>query len=255
EEAERGGQVDGDIVHAGLDAHGAGAVHQEAVGRGQHHLEEDEEVEEVARQESAVEAHQQELEQRVEMRASGVPAGKREDERRYGEDRRQDEHQRRKPINHQHDAEGGRPVAQQIDALEAFMSVARQPEQADGDGDKRQAGDNADHCLHDALTLVEEQQQCARDKRNDDRRDDEVLLPTAHFDCSLPSTWSVPVRPRAASSTTRKSAVVAKPMTMAVSTSACGTGSVTVEMSTPSSSRGAALDFTPPTAKLKRFTA
>ena len=42
---------------------------------------------------------------------------------------------------------------------------------------------------------------------------------------SLPSTWSVPVRPREAISTTRKSAVVAKLMTMAVSTSACGTGS------------------------------
>ena len=42
---------------------------------------------------------------------------------------------------------------------------------------------------------------------------------------SRPSTWSVPVRPRDASSTTRNSAVVAKLMTMAVRTSACGSGS------------------------------
>ena len=42
---------------------------------------------------------------------------------------------------------------------------------------------------------------------------------------SVPSTWSVPVRPREAIITTRKSAVVAKPMTMAVRTSAWGTGS------------------------------
>ncbi len=40
-----------------------------------------------------------------------------------------------------------------------------------------------------------------------------------------PSTWSVPDMPRDASSTTRNSAVIAKPITMAVSVSAWGMGS------------------------------
>ena len=53
----------------------------------------------------------------------------------------------------------------------------------------------------------------------------EVLRIRVHRSGSFPSTWSVPVRPREASRTTRKSAVVAKLMTIAVSTSACGTGS------------------------------
>ena len=52
-----------------------------------------------------------------------------------------------------------------------------------------------------------------------------VLGCGAHSPGSLPSTWSVPVSPRETISTTRKSAVVAKLMTIAVSTSACGTGS------------------------------
>ena len=47
-----------------------------------------------------------------------------------------------------------------------------------------------------------------------------------HGRSSSPSTWSPPDRPRSASSTTRNSAVVAKPMTMAVSTSDCGSGSL-----------------------------
>ena len=57
------------------------------------------------------------------------------------------------------------------------------------------------------------------------------------FGVYLPGNWPVPfgislvldrlsARPRSASSTTRNSAVVAKPMTMAVSTRDCGSGSV-----------------------------
>ena len=42
-------------------------VQQQAVGRGQQHLEEHEQVEQVAGQEGAVQAHQQELEQGMEM--------------------------------------------------------------------------------------------------------------------------------------------------------------------------------------------
>ena len=71
--------------------------------------------------------------------------------------------------------------------------------------------------------IVIKQHQRAGDEGDQDRGDDQVL---AHG-CSLsrPSTWSVPVNPREAISTTRNSAVVAKLMTMAVRTSAWGSGS------------------------------
>ena len=66
----------------------------------------------------------------------------------------------------------------------------------------------------------------------------------AHSSGSRPSTWSVPVSPRAASSTTSSSAVVAKLMTIAVSTSACGSGSA----KRAGSSRRAGLDDRRPPA-------
>src|SRR5690606_30681124 len=47
----------------------------------------------------------------------------------------------------------------------------------------------------------------------------------AHSDDSLPSTWSVRVIPREPSISTKYSAVVAKPITIAVSTRAWGKGS------------------------------
>ena len=66
--------------------------------------------------------------------------------------------------------------------------------------------------------LVQRHHDRADDQRQGDRRDGEVLLPTVHCR-GRPSTWSPRVRPRAASMTTRKSAVVAKPMTIAVTSS------------------------------------
>ena len=74
QEEQRRGEVDGDVVQARPDPRAARAVQQQAVGRRQQHLEEDEQVEEVAGQEGAVQPHQQELEQAVEMRARAVPA-------------------------------------------------------------------------------------------------------------------------------------------------------------------------------------
>ena len=79
QEQQRGGQVDHDVVQPGLDARGARAVQHQPVGGGQQHLEEDEQVEQIAGQERAVQAHQQELEQRMEMRARAMPARERED--------------------------------------------------------------------------------------------------------------------------------------------------------------------------------
>ena len=105
-----------DVVQPGLDPRRARAVQHQAVGRGQQHLEEDEQVEQIAGQEGAVQAHQQELEQRMEMRARAMPAREREHERGERQDAGQQQHQRRQPVEHQHDAERRRPVAEPIDA-------------------------------------------------------------------------------------------------------------------------------------------
>src|SRR3546814_4051210 len=61
--------VDGDVVHAGLDAGDPRAVQHQPVGGRQRHLEEDEEVEQVTSEERAVQPDQQELEQRVKIHA------------------------------------------------------------------------------------------------------------------------------------------------------------------------------------------
>ncbi len=69
QEQRRRCQVDGDVVQPGLDPRRPRAVQQQAVGRGQHDLEEDEQVEQVAGEEGAVQPHDLDLEQRLEMRA------------------------------------------------------------------------------------------------------------------------------------------------------------------------------------------
>ena len=53
----------------------AGAVQRQAVGRGQQHLEEHEQVEQVVGEKGAVDPHQQDLEQRVEMPSLAIRAG------------------------------------------------------------------------------------------------------------------------------------------------------------------------------------
>jgi hypothetical protein len=91
-------------------------MQQQAVGSRQQHLEEHEQVEEVAREEGAVQAHQLDLEERMEMHADPVPAGHGKDEGRRGHDRGEQQHGRRQPVQHQHDAERRGPVGRQIDA-------------------------------------------------------------------------------------------------------------------------------------------
>src|SRR5690606_4504343 len=74
--------------------------------------------------------------------------------------------------------------------------------------------------------FVDGQQQGAAPERQQVRCDHQVRDPRQPpWSCSLPSTWSEPVIARAPIINTRYSAVVAKPMTMAVSTSAWGKGS------------------------------
>src|SRR5699024_11166803 len=75
------------------------------------------------------------------------------------------------------------------------------------------------------LGIAQQQHAGPRHQGNGYRQNGQMCFQAGHESGSTPSTWSVPDRPRAASRTTRNSARVAKPMTMAVSTSACGRGS------------------------------
>src|SRR5690606_1531976 len=94
-------------------------------------------------------------------------------------------------------------------------------------------------------------------QRNDDGEDGKMMQQETQDSDSRPSTWSVPVRPREASRTTRNNAVVAKPMTMAVSASACGSGSAYQEGSwaAAGSTTGGRPEASRPMPKMKRFTA
>ena len=62
QENQRGDQIDHDVMQAGTHARAAGSMQQQPVGGGKHDLEKDEEVEQVAGEEAAIEAHEQELE-------------------------------------------------------------------------------------------------------------------------------------------------------------------------------------------------
>ena len=149
-----------------------------------------------------------------------VPPREGKDQRREGKRGRQRQHHRRQAVEHQHDGEGRRPVAEQIDRDPTLAAVG-DPKRRDRHAtSSTTTADDRRRGLQPALPIVEEKQQRAGDQRDQDRRNNEVLGRRGHRSGSLPSTWSVPVRPREASSTTRKSAVVAKLMTIAVRTSA-----------------------------------
>src|SRR5690606_36386071 len=138
-----------------------------------------------------------------------------------------------------------------FDGADGVTDERHLDEQQPRNGSERE--DAVDH----APSLASQDHQRARDERDDDRRDDEMIGPGAHSSRSRPSTWSVPARPRSASSRTRKRAVVAKLMTIAVSTRACGTGSACCARSpaTPRSSTGKAPARRPPVEKMKMLTA
>ena len=231
QEQQRSDQVDGDVVQPGTHPLAAPAVQQQAVAGRQQHLEEDEQVEQVGRQEGAVQPHQLQLEQHVEVHARVLPARQGVEQRGQADAAGQHRHQRRQPVGHQHDAEGHRPVARQVDAEgRRRLAPGHAQQQADRDRQPERRRQHVDHRLQAAPALAQQQHQRRRGQRQQHGGHQQVFgqrAQRAHHGCSsCPSTWSPPDRPRSASSTTRNSAVVAKPMTMAVSTSDCGSGSV-----------------------------
>ncbi len=89
-------------------------MQEQSVGGGQHHFEEDEEIEEVAREKGAVEACKEELEQRMEVMSRRVPARHRIGLRGECKSTRQAQHQSRQAIQNEDDAKGGGPVAELV---------------------------------------------------------------------------------------------------------------------------------------------
>src|SRR6185295_18877819 len=137
------------------------------------------------------------------------------------------------------------------------FSGVRHREERDRNADKRKGRPHADGGLQPAAHLSQEKHGSAGHERQHHRRDHQVIAHAAHGCGSPPSTWSVPVTPRDASNTTRKSAVVAKLMTIAVRTSACVSGSAYCDGSPGARvvSTGGAPVRRRPIATMKRLTA
>ena len=217
-----------DVVQARAHARRAAAVQQQPVRGGEQHLEEDEQVEQVAGEEGAVQAHELQLEQRMEVHAGPVPAGEREEQRREADGGGEHQHQRGEPVEREDDAERRRPVAGQVDARRSGRATSTRSSRTIATA-RPSSVEATLSTARAAVPLLAEHEQHGRRRAaaaaparaaGGDRRQ------RRHGRSSSPSTWSVSVRPRSASSTTRNSAVVAKLMTIAVSTSACGIGSV-----------------------------
>ena len=246
QEQRRGHQVDGDVVQPGLHPCAPGAMQHQAVGRRQHDLEEHKQVEQVGREEGPTQAHQLELEQRVVVHTSAVPAGAGEQDGRQPGQAGEHQHHGREPVQRQHNTKGCDPVARQVDpdggrgfGLFDPQQQCHRDHQAEG------GGANVQPHLGFAFFFAQQQHQPAGQHGQQDGGQQQVghqglgqpghRVPPGGASAvsgaamasasSAPSTWSVPDRPRDAIITTRNSAVMAKPITMAVSTRAWGMGS------------------------------
>src|SRR5690606_8308481 len=166
--------------------------------------------------------------QGLEAWAGPVPARECIDEGGQGDHRGQHDHEIGKPIRDQDDAERSGPVPNQVSACGRLPSGS----DANGLSDQHYRNDQVrdqsrerDGVFRDPSPLVEQQQQAAGHQGQQYGSDDQMVQPAARHGLSSPSTLSVPVKPCAAISTTSKSAVMAKEITMAVSTRAWGRGS------------------------------
>jgi hypothetical protein len=185
EEEERGArEVHHDILEPRPHPLAPTRMDHQAVGGDKQHLEEDEEVEDVARQERAVDPHELELEQGVEVPAPRVPAGRdRVDQHDQREKRRQKHHQRRQPVEHEHDPEGRGPVAEAVEMRLPARGHDRQP---DGDGEKRNCPGERRRPRERHVVAHDEGEERGEERGQDDRRDD----PVAHGAGSSPRASS-----------------------------------------------------------------
>ena len=147
------------------------------------------------------------------------------------------QHHGAESIQSQTDAKRCSPVAGQIDAHGIGLLVAPK-QQRHGDQQPQGGREDIERGFCALVLFTEQQHQRRRQHGQHNRRQQQVghaqmgkgKQQVGHgISCAsrarIPSTWSVPDIPREASSTTKNNAVMAKPMTMAVSTSAWGRGS------------------------------
>ena len=207
------------------------AIEQQGVGGGQQHLEEHEQVEEIRGQERAVEPGQLEQQQGVEATAAFVARGQPASDPHHGGD---GEHHRREPVDGHRDTEGRWPVAERIGPTCAAGGLTEQHQRH---RQQRRQRDHRDRA-HPARVAHQHQRQRAGQQRQGHGQHRQMRQQSLHGPHgsprsrplspagSPPSTWSPPDTSRSFSATTINTAVIAKLMTMAVSTSACGSGSV-----------------------------
>ncbi len=138
EEQRRCREIDRDVLHARSHALRARAMQHQPVRGGQQHFEEDEQVEQVAREEGPIDPHQQQLKEAMEVEAGAMPPRRSENDRCQRQDRCQCHHQGRQAVDDQNDPERRGPVPQQICAdLAAARIGAHQQCHRDGQQDHR----------------------------------------------------------------------------------------------------------------------
>ena len=147
-------------------------VQCQPVGRNQQHLEEHKQVEQIARQESAVDPHQLELKQGVEIGAPAVIPAAGIEQGREGQHRSQHQHQRAELIQHQHNPERRLPVTQRIDGDFPTPGLIAQK---NGCRQHRRTGQQAGDPPQPVALTDLQQQQHARQGRNQNRRNNPVI--------------------------------------------------------------------------------
>ncbi len=210
-------------MHARPQPHLPPGMDHQAVGGDQQHLEEHEEVEQIARQEGPAETHELEHDKRVEVLAPRVPSRsdgvKLHDQRK---DRRQRDHQGREPVEHQNDAKGRGPVAKEIGFGRRDRRTVEKRAGYGGQGDR---SGKAEDALKQQVAAHRQHDEGAEDRGQKDGGDD----PVAHRSSSVSSFMSIrswPLSRKDPSASTTITALMPKEMTMAVSTSACVSGSL-----------------------------
>src|SRR5690606_23732830 len=120
-----------------------------------------------------------------------------------------------------------RPVAHQVDEDGAFACARHQQDRGQQRGERERPRHRALH--HGAhAPVLDEQRQRAAEQRQQDRQDRELAHQRSPRSSrtSPASTWSLSLSARLRIARTIITAVIANEITIAVSTSACGSGSV-----------------------------
>ena len=240
QEQGRSQQVIDHILHPRLQPALATAMDHQPVGRDQQHFEEHKEVKDIPGQKRAKDPQQLKLQQRMKMPPARIPTrsnGIKHDDQR--QKRGQRHHQRRQPVQHQHDAKGGRPIAQFIGGNRA---PAARPQQAQRKQEQHRNRRHRKDARQIKVVAHGKDHHRAHQRRDHQWGDDPVVKTGTgqKSDHARPPSLSSPVSSPVSSISIRSvldvrndpsasitiTAVIAKEITIAVRTSACGSGSV-----------------------------